>query len=34
MNNKSIVHIFTKTRMQTEEFLTEVDAIEELTKKY
>ena len=34
MNKKSIVHIFTKARMQTEEFLTEVEAIEELTKKY
>lgn len=34
MHKKSIVHIFTKARMHTEEFLTEIDAIEDLTNKY
>ncbi|MDP2090102.1 MAG: ATP-grasp domain-containing protein [Candidatus Gracilibacteria bacterium] len=34
MLNKSIVHILTKSRMQTEEFLTEIEALSDLTLKY
>ncbi len=34
MHKKSIVHILTKSRMQTEEFLTEIEALSDLTLKY
>jgi len=34
MQNKAIVHILTKARMESSSFIAEIDAMEELSEKY
>jgi hypothetical protein len=34
MHKKSIIHILTKARMESDAFTAEIDAMEELSEKY